>query len=196
MIFYSLINLLRTNLRISLANTFNLLCWILWKSRVLCFQLFLILNLVIWRLASRLRWITCNTCSCRTIHMKIRWVIFIFLQVFLIMMVNHVLNLIFIITFLLVYITDHVYVLIILIFTINWTILRALILLNFIIFFKISRIICILITILYLISLIIMIILVILKPVNIILVLLRIIIMIYDLTRLALRFELLRHWII
>ena len=83
-------------------------------------------------------------------------------------LVRNVLVLIFIITFLLVCITDHIYTLNIIFFTIHLTILRILIQLNFRILFEITRIIWKLINVLRLNSLIIMTILIILKLVNII----------------------------
>ena len=165
--FIIFLHLIQTNLRISLS--FNKLISILLESRVLCFRLFLILNLITYRLTSRFRWIACCTCSSRTIFMKIWWVIFIFLILFLIMMttlrhilVHNVLNLISIITFLYVCITGHIYTLIIIFFLINWAILRILILLNFRILIQITRIILKLIIILYLYPLIIMTVLIIL----------------------------------
>jgi hypothetical protein len=191
--------LIQTYLRISLS--FNKLIRILLKSRVLCFQLFLILNLITNRLTSRFRWIACCTSCCRTINMKIRWIIFIFLIFFLMttlrnILVQNVLVLIFTITFLYVCITDHIYTLIIIFFTIHLAFLRILIHLHFRILFEIPRIICKLIIVLCLNSLIIKIILIILQLVNIIRVLLRIIMVAYNLTRLGLRFELLWHWTI
>lgn len=111
--FIILLHLIQTNLRISLS--INKLISILLESRVLCFRLFLILNLITYRLTSRFRWIACCTCSCRTINMKIRLVIFIFLILFLIIinilshiLVHNVLNLISIIAFLYICITDHI----------------------------------------------------------------------------------------
>lgn len=168
------------------------------KCRVLCFRLFLILYLITIRLTSRFRWIACCASSCRTINMKIRWIIFIFLIFFLVNTLSNILGcnilvLIFIITFLYICITDHIYTLNIIFFAIHLTILRILIQLNFRILFEIPRIIWKLIIILSLNSLIIMRILIILKLVNIIWVLLRIIMMAYHLTRLGLRFELLWH---
>jgi hypothetical protein len=195
--FMIFLNLIQIYLRISLS--FNKLIRILLKSRILCFRLFLILNLITIRLTSRFRWIACCASCCRTINMEIRWDIFIFLIFFLMttlynILVRNVLVLIFIITFLYVCITDHIYTLNIIFFTIHLTILRILIQLNFRILFKIPRICWILIIILRLNSLIIMTVLIILTLVNIIWVLLRIIMVAYNLTRLSLRFELLWHW--